>query len=70
MTVMKFYVIGIDDNQSQYFNPEILDIINNHSVFSGGVRHYEIVKSLLPEDSSGYIQRQLPKVAIQLSRIQ
>ena len=49
---MKFYVIGIDDNQSQYFNPDILDIINNHSVFSGGARHYEIVKSLLPEDSS------------------
>ena len=49
---MKFYVIGIDDNQSQYINPDILDIINNHSVFSGGVRHYEIVKSLLPEDSS------------------
>mgnify|MGYP000570893693 FL=1 len=49
---MKFYVIGIDDNQSQYFNPEILDIINNHSVFSGGARHYEIVKSLLPESSS------------------
>lgn len=49
---MKFYVIGIDDNQSQYFNPEILDIINNHSVFSGGARHYEIVKPLLPESSS------------------
>ncbi|MBS5979907.1 precorrin-6y C5,15-methyltransferase (decarboxylating) subunit CbiE [Dysgonomonas sp. Marseille-Q5470] len=49
---MKFYVIGIDDNQSQYFNLDILDIINNHSVFSGGARHYEIVKSLLPEDSS------------------
>ena len=49
---MKFYVIGIDDNQSQYFNLDILDIINNHSVFSGGARHYEIIKSLLPEGSS------------------
>lgn len=60
---MKFYVIGIDDNQSQYFNPEILDIINNHSVFSGGARHYEIVKPLLPERSS-WINITIPLSAV------
>ena len=60
---MKFYVIGIDDNQSQYFNPEILDIINNHSVFSGGARHYEIVKPLLPESSS-WINITIPLSAV------
>lgn len=60
---MKFYVIGIDDNQSQYFNPDILDIINNHSVFSGGARHYEIVKPLLPESSS-WINITIPLSAV------
>lgn len=60
---MKFYVIGIDDNQSQYFNPEMLDIINNHSVFSGGARHYEIVKPLLPESSS-WINITIPLSAV------
>ncbi|MFT4222859.1 precorrin-6y C5,15-methyltransferase (decarboxylating) subunit CbiE [Dysgonomonas sp.] len=47
---MKFFVIGIDDNQEQYFIPEITDLINSHSVFSGGARHHEIVKRFLPED--------------------
>jgi len=49
---MKFYVIGIDDNQNQYFKPEILDIIKYHKIFSGGARHHEIVKPFLPEDYS------------------
>lgn len=45
----RFYVIGLDDNMRQYFPPEILEIILSHRVFSGGVRHHEIVRSLLPE---------------------
>ena len=45
----RFYVIGLDDNMRQYFPPEILEIISSHRVFSGGVRHHEIVRSLLPE---------------------
>lgn len=49
---MKFYVIGIDDNQSQHFSPEITDVINSHTVFSGGIRHHEIVRPFLPEDYS------------------
>lgn len=48
---MKFYVIGIDDNQNQYFSPEILDIVNHHTVFSGGVRHHEIVTPFLPQNA-------------------
>ncbi len=47
----KFYVIGIDDNQYQYFSPEVLDIIRAHTVFSGGARHHEIVQSFLPSDA-------------------
>jgi len=49
---MKFYVIGIDDNQNQYFKPEVQEVINNHRIFSGGARHHDIVKSLLPENYS------------------
>ncbi|MBK5720380.1 precorrin-6y C5,15-methyltransferase (decarboxylating) subunit CbiE [Dysgonomonas sp. Marseille-P4677] len=45
---MKFYIIGIDDNREQYFSPEVLNIINTHTIFSGGTRHYEIIKSFLP----------------------
>lgn len=47
---MKFYVLGIDDNKVQHFNPEIMDVIKSHTVFSGGARHHDIVKGLLPVD--------------------
>ena len=47
---MKFFVIGIDDNQAQHFSPEIQLTIDSHKVFSGGKRHREIVASLLPEN--------------------
>lgn len=47
---MKFYVIGIDDNQQQYFSPEIKEAISSHTVFSGGARHHEIVESFLPKE--------------------
>lgn len=46
----KFYVIGIDDNQDQHFQPEVLDVIRSHSVFSGGARHHEIAQPFLPSD--------------------
>lgn len=47
---MKFFVIGIDDNRDQHFSPEVMEVIASHSVFSGGVRHHEIVSSMLPEN--------------------
>lgn len=47
---MKFYVIGIDDNQQQYFSPEIKEAISSHTVFSGGARHHEIAESFLPKE--------------------
>lgn len=46
---MKFYVIGIDDNREQHFSPQVIDVINSHSIFSGGARHHEIVQQLLPQ---------------------
>ena len=48
---MKFIVIGITDNPQPFFPPEVLEIIKNGNVFSGGKRHHEIVASLLPADT-------------------
>ena len=44
---MIFEVIGIGNKK---FEPgkKLLEIINQHQVFSGGERHYELVKHLLP----------------------
>ncbi|HBO06025.1 MULTISPECIES: precorrin-6y C5,15-methyltransferase (decarboxylating) subunit CbiE [Bacteroides] len=47
----KFIIIGMDDNRVPFFSPEVLEHIRNGKVFSGGVRHRGIVKSLLPEDA-------------------
>ena len=46
---MKFIVIGITDNPQLWFLPEVVEIIKNGKVFSGGKRHHEIVASSLPE---------------------
>ena len=48
---MKFVVIGISDNPKPFFPPEVLDIIKQGKVFSGGKRHHEIVAPLLPDDA-------------------
>lgn len=44
-----FYVIGIDDNGQRAFGEEVAEIVGSHRVFSGGKRHYELVKERLPE---------------------
>ena len=48
---MKFIVIGISDNPQPWFPPEVMEIIKQGKVFSGGKRHHEIVTSLLPADA-------------------
>ena len=48
MFMQKFYVIGISDNPKPFFTPEVLEIIKNGKVFSGGKRHHEIVAPFLP----------------------
>ena len=45
---MKFIVIGITDNPTPWFPPEVMEIIKQGKVFSGGKRHHEIVASFLP----------------------
>ena len=49
---MKFIVIGITDNPQPWFPPEVIEIIKQGKVFSGGKRHHEIVASLLPNDAT------------------
>ena len=49
--MIKFIVIGITDSHQPFFSPEVLAIIKNGKVFSGGKRHHEIVAPLLPKDA-------------------
>jgi precorrin-6Y C5,15-methyltransferase (decarboxylating) len=48
---MKFIVIGITDNPKPFFLPEVMAIIKQGKVFSGGKRHHEIVAPFLPADA-------------------
>ena len=48
---MKFIVIGITDNPRPWFPPEVMAIIRQGSVFSGGKRHHEILAPMLPKDA-------------------
>ncbi len=41
----------MDDNRTPFFLPEVLEQIRHGKVFSGGVRHKEIVRDLLPDDA-------------------
>ena len=50
MSEKKFIVIGLSDSRSQWFTPEVRELIASGHVFSGGRRHHEIVKDLLPSD--------------------
>lgn len=47
--IRTFVVIGLTDSRDVFFSPEVLDIIASSKVFSGGIRHKEIVKNFLPK---------------------
>ena len=49
MCEKQFIVIGLSDSRNQWFSPEVRGLIASAQVFSGGIRHHEIVKDLLPE---------------------
>ena len=51
MNMLRFVVIGITDNPQPWFPPEVLEVIKQGRVFSGGKRHHEIVAPLLPADA-------------------
>lgn len=44
----KFWIVGIDDNARQEFSREVAAVISAHRVFSGGKRHYGLVRGFLP----------------------
>ena len=47
----KFVVIGLSDAPKPWLEPKALEAIKHGKVFSGGKRHHEIVKDLLPSDA-------------------
>lgn len=47
----KCTIIGISDSRSQWFPPTVVETIKRGCVFSGGKRHYEIVRDLLPHNA-------------------
>ena len=46
---MKCIVIGITDHPLPWFPPEVMEIIKEGRVFSGGRRHHSLVAPLLPQ---------------------
>lgn len=45
-----FVVIGLNDCGTPYFPPEVMKIIKEGKVFSGGKRHHDIMRPFLPTD--------------------
>jgi precorrin-6Y C5,15-methyltransferase (decarboxylating) len=48
----RFYVIGISDMAPRHLSRELEELIASHRVFSGGLRHRELVRHLLPPEST------------------
>lgn len=44
-----FHIIGISDSTEIYFPPPVQEVISRGKVFSGGVRHHQLVERFLPE---------------------
>lgn len=42
-------IIGISDSHRQWLSPEVMEVIAEAKVFSGGKRHHEIMEEFLPE---------------------
>lgn len=49
-TPIDFYLIGISNHPTPKWGDDVLELINTSTVFSGGKRHYELVKSYLPKN--------------------
>lgn len=60
---MKFYVIGITDAPKPFFPPEVMEVIRQGRLFSGGQRHHEIVAPYLP-DGAKWIDITVPLDAV------
>lgn len=51
MCKQSFHIIGISDSDEIYFSPQVMDVISGGKVFSGGLRHHQLVERFLPEDA-------------------
>ena len=47
--MLSFFVIGINDSPQPTFTDEVKRVIDGGKVFSGGLRHHEIVGNVLPD---------------------
>lgn len=45
-------IIGISDRRNQWFPPEVMRVISQGKIFSGGKRHHEIMCNYLPSEST------------------
>jgi len=48
---MKYIVIGITDSPTPYFPPDVVKIIQQGHIYSGGKRHHNIVADILPDNA-------------------
>ena len=44
-------IIGMSDSRKPWFPPEVMEVVKQASVFSGGKRHHELVAKLLPPNA-------------------
>lgn len=51
MCKQSFHIIGISDSDEIYFSPQVMDVISSGKIFSGGLRHHQLVEKFLPEDA-------------------
>lgn len=49
MCRQSFHIIGISDSTEIHFPPRVQEVISRGKVFSGGVRHHQLVERFLPE---------------------
>lgn len=47
---MDFSIIGISDKEDVFFSPDIIKVISDNKIFSGGKRHKQLVLNYLPKD--------------------
>ena len=47
---MKIILIGLSDDREQRWNPELLERLAGERTFSGGARHHDIVREILPAE--------------------
>jgi precorrin-6Y C5,15-methyltransferase (decarboxylating) len=50
LSIGNYYIVGTPNNSNFILSDEVNMLLQKHQVFSGGKRHYELVKDILPAD--------------------